>query len=116
MKKLVGQDKDCLLGEGRRAQGQVMPRQSLTTSHKQSDVQPLGSSHLRKYLLVLLSQLSLLNMMLHGSEYLFGQLAQQCPPPNLLVKPILLVRESGKGAGAGKRETLDVVQELFSNS
>lgn len=36
-RELVDQDKEHLLGEGRSGQEQVMQRQSLTTSHKQTD-------------------------------------------------------------------------------
>jgi len=46
----------------------------------------------------------------------WSQLSQLCALPTSSPPPLLLVGESGKGAGAGKRESLDVVQVLFSNS
>jgi len=66
----------------------MMQRQSLTTSHKQTDAQSLSNSCFGKPLL--LPQFLLLNMMLDGREYPFDQLESAVPalcPPNLFTTP-----------------------------
>lgn len=85
-KNLMGHKTGSLLIEGKKEEkkiNQAMQRQSLTTSHQQTNVQLVSEQQLlwKKYLPVLLLSMTFYGMeyFLHGMEYPFGQLRSTVP-------------------------------------
>lgn len=92
VRKLVGSDKDSLSEGKRRGKTQRMQKQSLTTSHVQTDAQP--SLRTMAALEGPNPQFLLLSMMPSGMDYprgRFGSTILALFPPNLLSTPSLLV-------------------------
>lgn len=93
----MGQDKDSLIEEKK----VVIKKQSLTTSHKQTDVS-------KQQLLYKDSlQVLLLGMMLYGVEYCLGQFG--------LALANLLPQTTHCRGRVGKTESLDAIQAPFRN-
>lgn len=98
----MGQDKDSLIEEKKI----VIKKQSLTTSHKQTDVSKQQLFYTDSL------QLLLLGTMLYGMEYWLGQFGLAAPAVS---PPSLLPQTTHCRGRVGKTESLDAVQALFKN-
>lgn len=110
--KLVGEDEDSLRCEENQNQTkpQAMQRQSLTTSHQQTNALPISQQRIPWKNSPL--PIFFLRMASYGMESLFGQFGSAVPllsPPDLLLIPNLLPR----GSKVRNREGLDAVHVIM---
>lgn len=116
-RELTSQDKDSLIREGKRRTKQVMQGQSLATSHKQNDDQPV-SEQMAAFPQNPSSQFycwAWCYMVWNNPSVSLSQLSSLCPLPTYCTPP-----NSWWGLGCkaewGKREDVDALRVLLNNS